>query len=164
MNKPVNVALTLPAGVKKLEKQSANLFEISLATGSGPAVLTTFREHLLKEGWTEEKERELGKTRGFVILKKDFATLTLSYFDLGFGDVDIRVSGTKNVVLEPIPSKEKIAEAPKAVKKHATPAIPGLPELPPGVELPDDVKQLLKKALEESGNKTPPTAKKPRLK
>src|SRR5688572_32904636 len=34
-------------------------------------------------------------------------------------------------------------------KKPPAPAIPGLPELPPGVELPDDVKQELEKALKE---------------
>jgi hypothetical protein len=37
----------------------------------------------------------------------------------------------------------------------------GLLELPPGVELPDNVNELLKKALRESGNKKPPPTKKP---
>lgn len=53
------------------------------------------------------------------------------------------------------------AQGAKAPKKSAEPEIPGLSELPPGLELPEDVKVQLKKALE--GAKAPkPTKKKNR--
>ena len=31
---------------------------------------------------------------------KDVYSLSLSYFDIGFGDVDIRIAASKNVMLE----------------------------------------------------------------
>jgi len=156
-NMKVNVAVPLPAKAAKLEKSEANLFEFSLTTGSGPAALEAFRQHFTKEGWTEEKGAKFDKNTGDLDFKKGEARLGFSYFDIGFGDVEIRVSATNNVMLEPIASKDKPAEgAPKA----KTPAIPGLPALPPGVELPADVEALLKKALEDAGQAAPP-AKKP---
>ena len=159
INKKVNVAVPLPANAKKIDEQEAHMYEFRLATGSGPKELTALREHFLKEGWTEGKGREFDETSGIVLLTKGFARLTLSYWSLGVsGGVDIKVEGTKNVVLEPVSAKDKLAadkpaadeptdEPLKPVKKK--PAIPGLP---PGIELPDEVKDLLKKALEEPGD------------
>jgi hypothetical protein len=104
---------------------------------------------------------ELGKNTGEIAVTKvqqeDELELELSYFDSGFTDADIRVSGSFKVVLETANSKEKVAsdkpvaEKPKAKK----PAIPGLPDLPPGVELPADVKAELEKALKELSGKKP---------
>jgi len=158
-NMKVNVAVPLPAKAANLEKSEANLFEFTLATGSGAAALEAFRQHFTKEGWTEEKGAKFDKTTGDLDFKKGEASLGFSYSDIGFGDVEIRVSASKNVVLEPIASKDRpAADAPMA--KAKPPVIPGLPALPPGVELPADVEALLKKALEDAGQAAPP-AKKP---
>jgi Tol biopolymer transport system component len=154
MNKAIDVRVELPAGAKKLDKQEAYEFEFSLPTGSGRATLESFGKHFLKEGWTEEKGRDLGKTSGSMIFKKGHGKLTLSYFDLGIDDVDVKFSGSKNIVFEPVPSKEAVAaddppaDEPKPAKK---PKKSGIPGLPPGVELPGEVEALLKKALEEAG-------------
>jgi hypothetical protein len=149
-NKPVTVVVPLPANAGKLNKLAVNIFEFPMATGSGAATLRAMREHFIKEGWTEEKGRELDKTSGTLSFTKGFAQLSLSYFDIGFGNVDIKIAGSKNVVLESVVSKDStVASTPQApAKKPNAPAIPGIPELPPGVELPDDVKELLKKATQ----------------
>lgn len=157
-NMKVNVAIPLPAKAANLEKTEASLFEFTLPTGSGPATLTAFREHFRKEGWTEEKGAEFMKNTGSLDFTKGEARLGFSYFDVGFGDVEIRVSASRNVILEAVASKDKPpADAPMA--KAKTPAIPGLPALPPGVELPADVEALLKKALEDAGKVGPPGKK-----
>jgi hypothetical protein len=166
-NMKVNVAVPLPAKAENLEQDEENLFEFTLATGSGPATLETFRKHFRKQGWTEEKGAEFDENTGNLEFKKDEASLRLSYFDTGVTEAEIRVSASKNVILEPAISKDKPAgdepaeEAPKPAKKPKKPSLPGLPELPPGVELPDEVKELLKKALEEPGDKESPAAKTP---
>ena len=164
-NMKINVPVLLPAKAENLEQDAKNLFEFTLATGSGPAALGMFRDHFLKEGWTEEKGTKMDKNSGSLDVKKDNVRIHCSYFDTGITDAEIRVSAPKNVVLQPSPSKDKVAaDAPadeplKPVKKK--PTVPSLPELPPGVEIPDDVKALLKKALEESGDEKPAPAKKP---
>ena len=162
-NMKVKVAVPLPANAENIDKQQESLFEFTLATGSGPAALGQFRKYFLKEGWKEEEGTELETNTGNLVLKKEEARLRFSYFDTGIADAEIRVSGSANMVLEPGVTKEKAdAEEPKAEKKpKKKPALPGLPELPPGVEIPEDVKELLKKALEEAGDKTPPPGKKP---
>ena len=157
-NKKFNIAVPLPAKTKGVEKLSEHLFEFTLASGSGPAALTSFRDHFLKAEWTEEKGTEMNKNNGNLKLKKDALELSFSYFDTGFTDAEIRVSASSNVLLEPqaVATAEK---PPQEAKQPRPPAIPGLPALPPGVELPDDVKDLLKKALQESESKKPAPAK-----
>ena len=157
----VKVAVPLPAKARRTSRRpSANQFEFSLPTGSGPAALEAFREHFRKEGWTEEEGAEFDKNTGEPGLQEGRRAASFSYFDIGFGDVEIRVSATNNVVLEPVASKDKPAAGAAAAAKAKPPAIPGLPALPPGVELPADVEALLKKALEDAGKAVPP-AKKP---
>lgn len=159
-NLKVNVAVPLPAKAANLDKSEANLFEFTLASGGGPAALEAFRQHFKKEGWTEEQGATFDKNAGDLGFTKSEARLNFSYIDVGLGDVEIRVSGSKNVVLQPVASKDKPpAEAPMA--KAKTPAIPGLPALPPGVELPADVEAILKKALEDAGKGAPPAKKAP---
>ncbi|MFN0017999.1 MAG: hypothetical protein ACKVP0_07060 [Pirellulaceae bacterium] len=156
MNKPINVQVPLPAGAKNLDKKATHEFEFSLPSGSGRKTLEAFRELFVKEGWSEEKGRDLGKTSGSINFTKGYGKLSLSYFDLGIGGVDIEVSGSKNIVLEPVASKDAVAaddppaDEPKPAKKPKKPGLPGLPELPPGVEIPAEVQDLLKKALEEA--------------
>jgi WD40-like Beta Propeller Repeat len=210
-NRKLTVSVPLPEKAENLEHDSANLIEFNLPTGSGPATLKMYREHFLKAGWTEEKGAKFEKNSGSIDFKKGMYSLTCGYFDTGIMDADIRISAFNNVVLEPAVSKDKPsaekpadeplkpvkkkpaipglppgvelpddvkdllkkalegpgdekkdsvpADEPKKGKKPNTPAIPGLPELPPGVEIPDDVKQLLKKALEEPGDEKPSTTK-----
>jgi hypothetical protein len=95
----------------------------------------------------------LERNAGEVNFSKGLARISLSYFDVGFGNLEVRVSGTKNVVFEPVASKDKPATSPAA--KAKTPVIPGLPALPPGVKIPADVEALLQKALEDAGKAVP---------
>jgi hypothetical protein len=156
-NKKFKVVVPVPANAKELDKVSERTIEFQLATGSGPAAIKAFRDHYVKEGWKEKEGAELGKNTGQIELVKDELELELSYFDTGITDADIRVSGSFKVVLETATSKDKVAgEKPAADKPKAKkPAIPGLPDLPPGVELPADVKAELEKALKELGGKKP---------
>lgn len=50
---------------------------------------------------------------------------------------------------------------PPAKQPAETPAIPGLPPLPPGVELPDDVRAFLNKAMQDSAKQKTAPAKNP---
>ena len=158
INKKVNVAVLLPANAKKVDEEGAHMFEFRLEPGSGPKELTALRKHYLKEGWTEGKGRKFDETSGLVLLTKGFARLNLSYWSLGVsGGVDIKVEGTKNVVLEPVAAKNKLAADKPAADEPADEPLkpvkkkPTIPGLPPGVELPDEVEDLIKKALEEAG-------------
>jgi hypothetical protein len=147
----IKVAVPLPAKADQLEKEASRL-EFTLATGSGPATLEAFREHFTKEGWTEEEGAEFGKNTGELDFEKDMFWLRFSYFDIGFGGAEFTVSASPNVILEPTNAKETARDKPAAdatKSKSKKPAVPGLPELPPGVELPDDVKELLEKALKK---------------
>jgi hypothetical protein len=166
-NKKINVPLPLPTEAKNLEQNSANLLEFELKTGSGPAALKALRDHLVADGWQEEEGTKLDKNTGRIDLKKDNVQIGLSYFDTTLTPVEIRVSGPKNVVFELAESDARPAEtsepkkpAKPEAKKPTKPALPGLPDLPPGVEIPDDVNDLIKKALEEA-EKAKPTPKKP---
>lgn len=156
-NRKVELAVPLPPGAEKLEKKEPNQFEFSLPTGGGAKALTAFRDHFAKSGWKEEKGTDLDETSGHLRMSKEDVTITLSYFDLGLSDVEITVSGPKNVVFEPQASKEK----PPAVAKPTKKPKPGLPDLPEGVDLPDDVSKLLEKALQEAEGVKPPAVKKP---
>jgi hypothetical protein len=164
------VAVPALAKAKKVEKLRENVWEFTVATGTCPAELETLRKHYLKEGWKEEEGTDLGKNTGEVELKKDKLELRISYFDIGFGDAEIKVSGSYNVILEdanardPAKPDKPAAGKPAAEKPKAKPGIPGLPELPPGVELPDDVKAEVEKALKEAEKalpKKPAPPKKP---
>lgn len=168
-NKKFKVVVPVPANAKELDKVSERTIEFQLATGSGPAAIKALRDHYVKDGWKEKEGAELGKNTGEIAVTKaqeeDELELEFSYFDSGITDADIRVSGSFKVVLDTANSKEKVAsdkpaaDKPGAEKsstaksKTKKPAIPGLPDLPPGVELPDDVKAELEKALKELGGK-----------
>jgi hypothetical protein len=157
-NRKIELAVPLPPGAEKLEKKEPNLFEFSLPTGSGAKAVTALRDHFAKSGWKEEKGSELDETNGRIRMTKEDVAITLSYFDLGLSDVEITVSGPKNVVFDPQASKEKPAAVAKPAKKPK-PAIPGLEDLPEGVDLPEDVSKLLEKALKEAEGVKPPGKK-----
>ena len=165
-NRSVKIAVPLPPGAENVEHSEENLIEFTLPSGNGPAALTRFRDHFRKAGWQEEEGTMLEKNTGNLELTKDDVALSCSYFDTELTPVEIRITAAKNVVLDPIASKEKPPLAKgkpakdKPGKKPGSP-IPGLPELPPGVELPDDVNELLQKALKEAEQAKPGAAKKP---
>ncbi|MES2788960.1 MAG: hypothetical protein V4719_05010 [Planctomycetota bacterium] len=160
LNKKVNVELLLPANAGEIEKLKENVWEIKVATGSCPAVLEGFRKHFLKDGWTEEEGAKLEEQIGNLDFKKGLATLSFSYFDVGFGEAEIKVSGSPNVVLKAKEAETKAAtDEPKGKKKK--PAAAGIPGLPPGVDLPPDVQDLVKKALEDAKGTEKKPAKKP---
>lgn len=157
----VKVEVPLPAKAGKIDKLKENVFEFSVAARTCPAALEGFRKHFLKEGWTEDEGTQLEENVGNMDFKKGEASLSFSYIDAGFGDAEIKVSGSSNVVLETAKAKEKTAaDEPKTKKKKAASGIPGIPDLPPGVEIPDDVKALLKKAQEDAEKKKPAPKKK----
>lgn len=153
-NVKVKVAVPLPEKAGELEKLKDNVFEFKVATGTCAAVLEGFRKHFLKAGWTEEEGTELKDNVGRMELKKDKATLSLSYFDIGIGDAEIKVSGSSNVVLSTTKPSDKPA-ADDETKKKSDDDTPGLPA---GVEVPDDVKDLVNDALK--GLKKKPAPKK----
>lgn len=155
-NMKIKVEVPLPAKAGKVDKLKENVFEFTVATGTCPATLEGFRKHFLKEKWTEEEGTQLEENVGSLDFTKGEARLSFSYIDAGFGDAEIKVSGSPNLVLESATSKDKAAaDEPKAKKKKSPSGIPGIPDLPPGVEIPDDVKALLKKATENSEKKKP---------
>lgn len=141
-NRKFKVALPVPAQASKMEKLKENVYEFTLAAGAGPATLQQLREHYVKDGWKETEGTSLEKNAGNLTLKKDQLEVELSYFDVGFGDMEVKVSGSFNVVFETV-GKVAAKTAPKAAK----PAAPGIPGLPPGIDLPDDVKKELEDAL-----------------
>jgi hypothetical protein len=146
-NQKIDLNVPLPPAAKEVKKLSENAFEFNVATGSGPATLTALRDHFAKGGWKAGDDEELGENIGSIDLEKEGVRLRLSYFDTGLTDAEIKVAGDKNLVLAPIASKEKppATSGPKA--KPPT----NVPGLPPGVELPDDVRDLIEKALKEAG-------------
>lgn len=160
-NMKFKVPLPLPAQAKKVEQSRENLVEFTMKTGSGPGAFDGFREHFAKEGWKEEDGTEADANTGRMNLKKEDAALSFRYFDTGLTDAEITISGTK-VILEPSKGKSAAGDdvpktAAKGSKKPSLKDIPGLPKLPDGVDLPDlgdvpdDVQDLVKKALEEAG-------------
>ncbi len=154
-NVKVKVEIPLPANAGEIEKLKDNVFEVKVPTGTCSAILEGIRKHFVKAGWTEEKGTKLEEQIGSMDFKKGLAQLSFSYFDVGFGEAEIKVSGSSNVVLSTATSKEKVtAEQPKSkkTKKPAT-AVPGLPDLPPGVDLPPEVEALVKKALQDAKKK-----------
>jgi hypothetical protein len=158
-NEKFKVVVPVPANGENLDQLSERTIEFELAAGSGQPAIKALRDHYVKEGW-KEKDAEFGKVHGEINLTKDKLELELSYRDTGYSAADIQVFGSSQVVLETVASKDKVASDKPASEKPGTekpgtakpkakkPAIPGLPELPPGVELPDDVKAELEKALE----------------
>jgi hypothetical protein len=168
-DKKVAISVPLPAGASKPETLSERAFEFQLATGSGPQALAALREHFAKDGWSEEPGTLLDKNTGRLDMKQDGRTLSFSYFDTGFLPAEVKVSGSPNLVLEAVAASSRppsasqqppAAAAPKPSKQATPPSIPGLPALPPGVAIPDDVKSLVEKALQDAA-KPPAKGKKP---
>jgi len=163
MNIKIKVAVPLPAMAAKIEQEKPDRFEFALATGEGPAAFRFFKDHFSKLGWEEEDGTRAEKHTGSMFFKKDEAQIRFKYFDSGLSDAEISVSGTSQMVFEPQPALDKSPrnDAPKTAKKSSLADIPGMPKLPPGVELPDspEVNELLK-ALKAAGVEAPTATKK----
>lgn len=154
-NMRIQFAVPLPANAAKLQKKSPKEWEYSLPTGSGAKTLEMYREHFRQTGWTEKKGRESNGTSGSVSFEKEGDTIRVRYFDLGLSEVDISIEGSERIVLNTTATPAEPQPGSTAgPAKTAPPAIPGLPA---GIELPPDVSDLIKKALEEaSGKKAAP--------
>lgn len=148
----------LPSGAKLIDQSGPTVFEFEVAKGQGPAALQGLRKHFLAAGWTEEGEAKFGENHGNVELHKEKETLEFSYITAGFTPTEIRVSSSFKISLEP---KLSAAAAPAdepaktAKKKSRLKDIPGLADLPEGVELPDmpEVDELIKSVQEATGKK-----------
>jgi len=160
LNMKVKVEVPLPAKSGEIDRLKENVFEFTVAAGSCPAALEGFRKHFVKLGWVEEKGTKLDKNIGCMNFSKDQLRLSFSYFDAGIGDAEIKVSGSSNVELETVKSKDAVGtDEPKKKSKPVPSTTPGLPDLPPGVELPADVEALVKKALQDAKKKPVPPKK-----
>jgi hypothetical protein len=150
-NQTFTIFLPIPANAREVEHSKPNIIEFRVKGGAGPATLEALRAHFKKDGWTEEEGAKLEKNTGEVTLQKEKLSITCRYFDIGIGGAEISVWGAPNVIFEAKPTNSKAGDTagrPKAEKKKPS-AIPGLPKLPAGVELPKEAQELLKEAQEE---------------
>ena len=163
-NIKTKLEVPLPARAAKIEQDNEARFEFTLATGGGPVAFRAFREHFGKADWTEEEGTRAEANTGSMQFKKGEATLRFSYFDTGLTDAEITVAGSLGLVLEPKPVVDTAPadDVPKTAKKRGLADLPGMPKLPPGVELPDmpEVGDLLKGLQAGEGNKANAAAKK----
>lgn len=157
-SKTIRIVVPLSSSAKNLEKIADNLFEFSVPNGAGATVLKDYQDQFKKNGWTEVEDIDLGKNAGTLNLKKEEIELGFTYIDTGVLPVTIRVSAPKNVFLEPQLLEVKSPAPPGKSKKKGT--VPGIPELPPGVKLPEDVNEIIKRALEQNST-SPPTSSTP---
>ncbi len=130
-NAKTKVIVPLPAQADKLEIVSDGKFEFQVGRGGGPAVLEFFRKHFTKDGWTNEKEARIEKRYGDIELKKESETLRFRYIDTGVTPVEVSVSGSFRLVLEPMLDKSKPGDdTPKtAAKETKAPNISGVPDI-----------------------------------
>lgn len=153
----IKLEVPLPPGAKGVDQSSPTVFEFQVAKDQGPATLEGLRKHFLAAGWTEEGESTLEKHHGNVELRKGDEELDFSYITTGFTPTEIRVSSSHKFALQPKPSTAADEPA-KTAKKPGLKDIPGIPDLPEGVELPDmpDVAELIKSVEEATGKKPAP--------
>ncbi|MFO0947924.1 MAG: hypothetical protein U1D30_18710 [Planctomycetota bacterium] len=149
----IKVAIALPNQARKIEKPEAHRMEFALPSGTGRSTLEAFRGQFRSDGWKEQTGAMAEKNAGNVDFAKGNYSIRFSYFDVGFGDAEFTVSASTNVELDATTVKgntktaKDSAKSPKASKKPS--GIPGLPDLPAGVEIPAEARDLLKKAQEE---------------
>lgn len=94
------VPITLPAGVKDLQKKASNL-EFKTAGGQAKAIVAGWQKSFTKDGWKEEAAT-LDDLAGTVVLKKGDLTLTCTYVDTGFlpGEVSVQLIGGELATVE----------------------------------------------------------------
>lgn len=87
------VSVPIPEGAKKVTQTSGNVLQIKWAAGKGKASAEALRDQLLAAGWEAEDGDKIEKNSGNVTFTKDGKTLTLSFVDTGFADVNMMLIG-----------------------------------------------------------------------
>lgn len=138
-NKPVDIALALPAEAKKLKHDDANKLEFKLPAGTGSAAIKQFDEQLRQAGWTGNDKLPTDSTTGWIRLTKERAHVVVSYWDTTSSGAEITIEGSEHVKIKPLRSKDAPAEVAKKKpgKKRSLADVPGVPKLPDGIVLPD---------------------------
>lgn len=85
------VSLKIPAGANP-KQTSDNVVQIKVEAGKGMATARLIVDQLKKAGW-EVEEEDMDETMGNLQLKKGSATVTLTFVDSGFADVNMMVIG-----------------------------------------------------------------------
>lgn len=138
-NKPVEIALALPAEAAKLKQDAASKLEFKLPAGAGSAAIKQFDEQLRQAGWTGNGKLPTDATTGWVRLVKDHAHVVVSYWDTQSSGAEITFEGSENVSIQPQGSTDRpaLAAKKKPGKKRTLADVPGVPKLPDGIVLPD---------------------------
>ena len=129
------VSVPIPEGAKKVTQTSGNVLQIKFAAGKGKASAEALRDQLLAAGWEAEDGDKIEKNSGNVTFTKDGKTLTLSFVDTGFTDVNMMLIGIGVKLTEG--KADPDAKAPAATTKSK-------PETEPS---DDDPLKALKKKL-----------------
>jgi len=158
----ITVDVPLPATAGKLKQPQPDSFEFTLGKGQCAGAFEALREHFVNSGWSEAEGTSTDATVGRMEFKKGESVIRFRYFDIGIGDAELSVNGSEGVTLAPKVSKDKqppvadkpVAEKPPADKRPTIADIPGVGELPAGVELPEmpaEVGDLLKSLNDSKG-------------
>ncbi len=155
------VSVPIPEGAKKVTQTSGNVLQIKWPANKGKASAEALRDQLLAAGWEAEDGDKIEKNSGNVTFTKDGKTLTLSFVDTGFTDVNMMLIGIGVKLTEG--KADPDAKAPTASTK---------PKSKPATEpSDDDPLKALKKKLGSKPSKSdnddkpavnlPPRAEKP---
>ena len=87
------VSVPIPKGAKKVTQTSGNVLQIKWPAGKGKDSAEALRDQLLVAGWEAEDGGEIEEDSGDVTFTKDGKTLTMSFIDTGFGDVNMMLIG-----------------------------------------------------------------------
>lgn len=87
------VSIPVPEGAKKVTQTSGNVLQIKWPANKGKASAESLRDQLLAAGWETEDDAKIEKNSGNVTFTKDGKTLTMSFVDTGFADVNMMLIG-----------------------------------------------------------------------
>ncbi len=87
------VSVPIPEGAKKVTQTSGNVLQIKWPANKGKASAEALRDQLLAAGWEIEGDAEIEKDSGDATFTKDGKTLTMSFVDTGFTDVNMMLIG-----------------------------------------------------------------------
>lgn len=87
------VSVPIPEGAKKVTQTSGNVLQIKFAANKGQTAAEALRDQLLAAGWEADDDDKIEKNSGNVTFTKDGKTLTMSYVDTGFTDVNMMLIG-----------------------------------------------------------------------
>lgn len=87
------VSVPIPEGAKKVTQTSGNVLQIKWPAKKGKTSAEALRDQLLAVGWEIEGDATIEKDSGDVTFTKDGKTLTMSFVDTGFTDVNMMLVG-----------------------------------------------------------------------